>query len=98
MTTANRPALDAPVRICLFGSFRLITNGHPLEVRPGGRTEALLGNLALNAVTGVTRDELLGLVWPDSEPDLAKQSLHTLLYSLGRRLEPRSSSDQAGTV
>jgi DNA-binding SARP family transcriptional activator len=89
------PAAEAPIRICLLGGFRLFANGDAVEVRPGGRMEALLGNLALNTDTGVARDELLGLVWPDGETELARQSLNTLLYSLRRRLGPALPSHSA---
>jgi DNA-binding SARP family transcriptional activator len=52
----------------------------------GAKTEALLLSLALEESRGVCRERLLSQHWPDSEPSLAAQSLHSLLHSLHRLL------------
>jgi len=74
--------------ICLLGSFALLTRGDPLPVRSGGKTEALLSTLALRCRHRVPRDVLLSEVWPDAEPDLARQALNSLLHGLRRTLAP----------
>ena len=86
--TAGPPATAARARIqvCLLGSFRILKDGHPVSVRSGGKVEQLVGSLALHEPGGVGRDELLNLVWPDRESDLARQSLNTMIYSLHRSL------------
>jgi DNA-binding SARP family transcriptional activator len=48
--------------------------------------EQLVGTLALHPDDGVQRDELLNLVWPESESELASQSLNSLVHSLQRML------------
>jgi DNA-binding SARP family transcriptional activator len=77
---------EAPVRLCLLGGFRLLKGGRPVGVRPGSKTQVLLGYLGLRHRAGIPRDELVGLIWPSAAFDLAGQSLNTLVYSLHRLL------------
>jgi len=77
---------DWPVLICLFGQFRLLKAGQPAPVRGGGKTETLLRHLALRRGHTLPREVLLQSIWPDSEPDLAGQSLNSLVYSLHKLL------------
>jgi DNA-binding SARP family transcriptional activator len=75
-----------PVLVCLLGSFRVLAEGRPISMKPGGKVQGLLANLALHPPFGVPRDELLDTLWPSAEPTLAAQSLNTLVYSLHRSL------------
>ena len=75
-----------PVVVCVLGGFRLIKLGRPVSVRRGSKVQALLANLALRPRRGIPRDELLTLVWPTSDLDLAGQSLNTLVSSLTHSL------------
>jgi DNA-binding SARP family transcriptional activator len=79
---------EKPVMICLLGSFAVLQHGDPLPVRSGGKTEALLSTLALRCRHRVPREVVLAEVWPDAEPDLARQALHSLLHGLRRLLAP----------
>src|SRR5260370_6947660 len=80
-------ASDAsPIQVCLFGGLKLLKKGEPIAWRGGAKTEALLLSLALEESRGVGRERLLSQLWPDSEPSLAAQSLHSLLHSLHRLL------------
>ncbi|HRJ27557.1 MAG TPA: BTAD domain-containing putative transcriptional regulator [Fimbriimonadaceae bacterium] len=64
----------------------------PLEAQPEGgavvrrfrsRSAAMmLAFLGLSISKAVTRDQLAGAIWPDSEPDLAKTSVRTALHAL----------------
>src|SRR5215208_6703892 len=72
--------------VCLLGSFRLLRKGQPLETLIAGKPADLLAALALHLETGVSRDALLELLWPQQETDHAADSLHSLIYSLHRRL------------
>jgi DNA-binding SARP family transcriptional activator len=74
------------VAVCLLGGFRLLKLGEPVEVRAGGKTQALLSTLALRHSVGVAREELIGLVWPSSDTSLGGQSLNTLVSSVNRSL------------
>lgn len=76
----------AHVFVCLLGGFRLLKDGAPIHLRPGGKTQMLLGNLALRAVPGLSRDELLALLWPTTNTALSSQSLNTLVHSVQRAL------------
>src|SRR5687767_15738726 len=88
MSPATAPAKDAGrVLICLLGGFRLLKQGTPLTVRPGGRTQSRLAALALGArPTGIARDDLVEMLWPRGEIALSLQALRTLVYSLHRSL------------
>ena len=77
-----------PILICLLGSFQVISGGHPVVLRGGGKAEALLCGLALRSQHGLTRDRLIDSLWPDGEAALAGQSLNSLVYSLHRLLGP----------
>ena len=76
----------SPIQVCLFGGLTLLKKGEPIAWRGGAKTEALLLSLALEESRGVCRERLLSQLWPDSEPSLAAQSLHSLLHSLHRLL------------
>jgi DNA-binding SARP family transcriptional activator len=75
-----------PILICLLGPFQLFKSGHEVAVRRGGKTEALLSNLALQQGHALPRDALLQALWPESEATLAGQSLNSLVYSVNRLL------------
>jgi DNA-binding SARP family transcriptional activator len=83
---SNLTAVEPPVLVCLLGSFRVVKSGHTVNLKPGGKAESLLANLALRVRLGLPRDQVLSLLWPTSEPALASQSLNTLVYSLHRAL------------
>jgi DNA-binding SARP family transcriptional activator len=57
-----------------------------MRLKPGGKGQTLLANLALNPQLGLPRDQLLEALWPMTELGLAGQSLNTLVYSLHRAL------------
>lgn len=80
------PSDASPIQVRLFGGLTLFKKGEPVASRGGAKTEALLLSLALEENRGVCRERLLTQVWPESEPSLAVQSLHSLLHSLHRLL------------
>jgi len=71
-----------PVLICLLGNFRLRKAGHTIAIQGSGKTETLLGYLALHCGRRVPREKLVHMLWPDGDPALARQSLNSLVYSL----------------
>ena len=71
-----------PIQLCLLGSFRLLRRGQVVDVRSGGKTEALLELLGLAARQGIPRETLLGRLWPDSEASLAGNALNNLVHTL----------------
>jgi DNA-binding SARP family transcriptional activator len=77
----------AGVVVCLLGGFRLLKLGSPMSIRPGGRAQTIFSALALGPrPTGIARDDLVQLVWPETATGPAVQALHTLVYSLHRSL------------
>src|SRR5919202_373086 len=80
------------ILLCLLGPFVVLKGGRPIAVRSGGKTEALLCQLALRGGTGLPRDTLLQALWPD--PDhvtLVSQALDSLLCSVQKLLGGRTS-------
>lgn len=77
---------ESPVFIRMFGGFQLLSYGNPVLVRGRGKSEALLQTLALHGAYAVTRESLLEKLWPETDLDLAGQSLNSLVYSLHKLL------------
>jgi DNA-binding SARP family transcriptional activator len=51
------------------------------------RVLALLSIIACGGAKGVTRDAILALLWPDSDPEKARQALNQSLYHTKRALQ-----------
>lgn len=81
-------ALDAQIRIELFGGLRLVRADRVIDRFRTHNAAALLAYLALNLNRRCSRDELLDLLWPDSDVDAARGLLRTTLSYLRRPLEP----------
>jgi DNA-binding SARP family transcriptional activator len=76
------------VMICLLGNFRLLVGGQSIPTRAGGKSEALLSLLAIHYNRRVSREQILQSLWPESEPALARNSLHNLVHHLNKLLGP----------
>lgn len=72
--------------ICLLGTFRVLSVGHPVALRRGSKTQALLSLLAIHAAGGLPRETVLEALWPESDPALAGQALNSLVYSMHKAL------------
>jgi DNA-binding SARP family transcriptional activator len=75
----------------LLGGFELSVNGVIVDVfavRP--RARKALHVLALHVGRPVHRDVLAEAVWPDSDPDAARRSVHVAISSLRHLLEPEA--------
>jgi DNA-binding SARP family transcriptional activator len=82
---------EAPILVCLLGSFRLLKRGKPVPLHGGGKMESLLCALGLRGDRGIPREQLLQTLWPDgADLALAGQSLNSLVYSLHRLLRDGS--------
>jgi DNA-binding SARP family transcriptional activator/tetratricopeptide (TPR) repeat protein len=57
-----------------------------LSVSPRPRPLALLAILAADAPKGTSRERVLGILWPESDPERARHALSQTLYSLKRDL------------
>ena len=69
-----------------FGGLRVENDARGAESGPRPRPLALLAILAIAGSNGVSRERLLGVLWPESPPDRARHALSQTLYSLRRDL------------
>jgi DNA-binding SARP family transcriptional activator len=65
-----------------LGAFRVIFNDRPVESWPSGRGRAVLKYLLAQHGRPVPRDVLMDVFWPDSGPELARNSLNVALHGL----------------
>lgn len=88
MSLPDLPADDHEwsILICLLGHFRLLNGQHSMLACGGERAEAFLGYLAIHSDNTVPREQLLALLWPESNPLLASQSLNSLVYAVRKEL------------
>ena len=64
----------------------ILTGDGGRQVVPQRRRLALLALLAVAGERGVSRDKLIGVLWPESSSDNARHALEQLVYSLRRQL------------
>ena len=86
--SASGDAPSWPVMICLLGNFRLLVAGELIPIHPGSKSEALLSLLALHSGRRMPREQLIQSLWPESDPALARNSLHNLVHHLNKLLGP----------
>ncbi|HET6578189.1 MAG TPA: hypothetical protein VFG66_07700, partial [Gemmatimonadales bacterium] len=73
------------LRLDVFGGLTLLDrDGH--HVAPQRRRLALLALLATAGDRGMSRDKLIGYLWPESASENARHALEQLLYSLRRQV------------
>lgn len=92
---ASQPP-PAAAQLRVFDGFELIIGGVPVDhyaVRP--RARKALHMLALHVGRSVHRDVLAQAVWPDSQPDAARRSVHVAISSLRHLLEPDARRGQS---
>ncbi len=76
------------LRLLTFGGLTLMRNGDPDRSPASQRRRlALLALVAAAGRHGISRDKLLGYLWPEGEPEQAKQALHQATHALRRSLE-----------
>src|SRR5579862_1006322 len=80
----------------LFGGLRLIGDGRVITRFPAGKARGLLARLAYFLHRQHPREELIELLWPESEPTSARLRLRVAANSLRAQLEPPGV--QSGTV
>lgn len=74
------------MRLKTFGGLWIENAEHGAERTPRPRGLALLAILAAAGPKGVSRDRVLGILWPESEPERARHALSQTVYSLRRDL------------
>lgn len=76
------------MRIELFGGLRVRQGPRVIERFRTQKTASLLAHLATFADQSHSREALADRFWPDQDPDAARLSLNSALYSLRKQLEP----------
>jgi DNA-binding SARP family transcriptional activator len=77
---------SSPIIVRLLGGIKLFKQGQAIAIRSGGKTELLLCHLGVNYRRRTARETLLEAIWPESDRNLAGQSLSSLVYSFNRQL------------
>jgi serine/threonine-protein kinase len=73
------------LRLTTFGGIALTQDGKPVVgAAAGQRRLAILILLAESGQRGFDRDTLASMLWPDSESEQARHSLHQALYAMRR--------------
>jgi DNA-binding SARP family transcriptional activator len=86
-----RSALPGGLAIYCFGHFRVYFNDMLIDRWESTRGRTIFKYLVVRRSTAVPKDLLADLFWPESEPDLARRSLHQAIYCLRqtfKRLAP----------
>ncbi|MBX9603809.1 MAG: tetratricopeptide repeat protein [Bryobacteraceae bacterium] len=78
------------LEIRLFGSFRVLVDGRPVDDGAWGRrkSKTLLKLLALAPNRELHREQLAELMWPEAEPGVAQNNLHKTIHAARRALQP----------
>jgi len=76
-------------RLITLGGLNVERDGVPMPTMAAQRKAlALLAIVAASGPTGVPRDRLMALLWPESDSDKARGALKQMLHSLRRQLGP----------
>jgi DNA-binding SARP family transcriptional activator len=77
--------------IYCFGSFRAYYDDRPVDRWESARGRTIFKYLAARRTVPMPKDQLADMFWPESEPELARRSLHQAIYCLRqtfKRLAP----------
>src|SRR5207247_423066 len=83
--------MNEPWHIQLFGGLRASQSGRTIARFRTQKTGGLLAYLAYHLGHSHSRETLIELFWPDSEPESGRHSLSLALSSLRHQLEPPGS-------
>lgn len=78
--------VNPTLAVYCLGAFRIYEDDHPLEEWPGRKGKSILKYLLLNRHKPVTKEILMDLFWPDSDPDAARNNLNVSIYGLRQGL------------
>jgi DNA-binding SARP family transcriptional activator len=96
MSKIEQQGAGAPsvLEIHLLGPFRIMVDGRPVEGRRFGRRKPklLVQLLTLQPHHQLHREQVMELLWPDSDPEAAANSLHKAIHMARHALEPELKS------
>jgi DNA-binding SARP family transcriptional activator len=78
-----------------LGTYVLRIDGHAVGSPATQKARALLAYLVMHQGTEVARERLFELFWPEAEPERARNSLRTALYSIRRGLREAGADVEA---
>src|SRR2546423_4501074 len=86
----ERPTGDESLEICLLGPFRVVVDGRVVTERQWSRRKPalLIKLLALQPHRQLHREQMIELLWPDSDPNAAINNLHKAIHLARHALEP----------
>lgn len=79
---AESAARPSGLTVYTFGTLRVYFNDVLIEQWEGVRSRSLFRFLVAHRQTPIAKERLATLFWPDSEPELARRSLHQAVYCL----------------
>jgi DNA-binding SARP family transcriptional activator len=96
MTVAHPSA----VQVYLLGGFRVVVRGQAVEDHAWRRKTArqLFKCLLSRPKRRMTRDEVVELFWPESDPEAASTNLRSTIHAMRRALAPAEETDPIGMV
>jgi len=74
-------------QLATLGGFAFVVDGLSVPGPSTRKARAIMAYLVMNRRTETARDRLLEIFWPDAEPDRARDSLKTALWSIRRCLK-----------
>ena len=91
--TSNQPE---QLRIYLFGDFRVSVGEKEIDSNHWRSRKArnLIKLLALSHDHRMHKEQLMDMLWPDSDPKAANNSLHQTLYKIRSLLESHGADPQ----
>src|SRR5690348_6099027 len=88
--------METSIRIEMFGGLRIVRDAQVIARFQTQKTGALLAYLACHRDRQHPREELMELLWPDTEPTAGRNRLKQALSVLRAQLEPGDTP--TGTV
>jgi DNA-binding SARP family transcriptional activator len=79
------------LEVRLLGQFEVLLDSKPLVI-PTRNAQTLFAYLVLNADKALRREQLAGLLWPDSSEENARSNLRHELWRLRKSLKTKKQS------
>src|ERR1700730_12526059 len=94
MSDAERPTGGESLEIYLLGPFRVLVDDRMVTERQWSRRKPalLIKLLALQPHHQLHREQLIELLWPDSDPESTINNLHKAIHLARHALEPELKS------
>lgn len=89
-----RPAARAGLAISCFGNFRVYYNDQLIDRWESARGRLIFKYLVARRPSSAPKELLADRFWPDSEPELARRSLHQAIYCLRQTFKHVAPEEQ----